>query len=249
MNTSLKALLLERIEVDLEAKGLTPQRTVIQRALGASFAGEIIQPAKFFVAMSREISDLGTVIFEAIQNVVSSVEIQIDGHLVGDVLQVFDLGFDPVLNSMVAGFGPKNAQVQGHDSASERLRQHGESTRRRRKLDVRLTLEKIMQDKSRHSGFTLQNYGQIGMVQQGQTNSVGSSTVNLGAAEKESFREILRSISERLDGLELPQADKDELREVAQDAGAELEKAKPNGRKLTALISIFAHRQGHQRAR
>lgn len=134
MNTPLKALLLERIEVDLEAKGLTPQQTVFQRALSASFAGEVMQPGKFFAAMSQEVSNLGTVIFEAIQNVLSGVEMQVDDDLVGEVLQVFDLGFDPVLNSLVTSFGPKNTQVSPTgrafrfaDSRTGSLQQFGRS--------------------------------------------------------------------------------------------------------------------------
>jgi hypothetical protein len=69
------ALLNEQVSVDLRAGGMDEQRQIMQRALARSFAGEVIQPGRLYMATRCEVSNVGNVIFESIKKIAECGEL------------------------------------------------------------------------------------------------------------------------------------------------------------------------------
>lgn len=164
-----------------------------------------------------------------------------DNLSVDQLLQIFDSEFESVLGGIRVGFGPDSAKLRGSVDASGRLDSHADDIRRAKKLEIKLLVEKIMKEESKRSSgptFVFQN-SPVGVFQAGETNAVTNSTINIGAGEKETLRETLRAIADRLVEIEsLTQVQRTELREVALEAETELAKPKSNWTKLRGLLSV-----------
>jgi hypothetical protein len=104
--SNVESLLREQIDIDLHLQGFRPP-AFSQRALAKSFGGEVIQPAKFALVVSNEISLLATTITEAIKKVIQKVQVSPYDALVEDLLRVYDDEFKPCLND-IQKFGVDN---------------------------------------------------------------------------------------------------------------------------------------------
>jgi len=238
----LKALLDEQVSVDLRASGMDEQRRIMQRALAQSFAGEVIQPSRLYMATRGEVSKIGIAIFESIKKVAESGELPRGEDSVNELVQFFDSKFNPLASGIRTGLGTNFTSMRAGAIPADQFDEHTEDVRRSEKLKIKLLMAKIMRDQSKSASttttFTIEN-SQIGILQTGETNSVASSTISLGAPETESLRQTLREIAERLGSIEsLDERQREELREVALDAEAELRKEKPNASKLRGLLPV-----------
>jgi hypothetical protein len=220
------------------------QRSIMQRALAGalSVSGDYIQLGAFLAMMNREATALGTTIAGSIQKVLNSLPVRRDEQLAPCLLAEFDAAFEPLAAQMRDGFG-KNRQTLGHSAgADERFWSFVEDVRRDKKQEIRLMVEKMAKDNaSRDSARINIEHSNVGFVQAGSGNVARIGSINISSADAAAVIGILHRIEERIGTLEeISEADKSELREIAGDAAAELSKERPNGFKLTALISALA---------
>jgi hypothetical protein len=234
-------LLDEQLSVDLRTGRMDHQRDIVQRALGQSFGGEVLQPSKFYMAMCGEVSKVGSTIFESIQKIANSTELPGDEESVDELLRFFDLKFNPIVEGIREGLGTNFAKLRANPSPTERFNAHADGVRQSEKLKIKLLMTKIMKDDSSRTKpptFTFQN-SPVAVLQVGDRNVASTGTISIGAVEKDKIKQAMRAIGDRLDKIEsLSSIQKTELQEVASETEVELSKPTSNWTRVRGLLSV-----------
>lgn len=241
--SNVESLLREQIDIDLRLQAFRPP-AFGQRALAKSFGGEVIQPAKFALAISNEISLLATTITEAIKKVIQKVQVPPYDALVEDLLCVYDDEFKSCLND-IEKFGVDNlARIsagsaglvpQWFDDKASLARAVGQ-------MEIKLVAAELRERSSQPRGsvtLTIQN-SQVGVVQTGDQANVIASTISFTAEQKQKLTVALTELREKLDAVEsMTPTTRGELREIALEVEKELAKEKPNNAKVGGLLSMI----------
>jgi hypothetical protein len=217
------------------------QRHIMQRALAQSFAGEVIQPSRLYMATRGEVSKIGTAIFESIKKVADSGELPRGEDSINELLQFFDSKFNPIVSEIRTGLGTNFTNMRAGAIPADQFDEHTEDVRRSEKLEIKLLMAKIMRDESNRKNslmFTFNN-SPVAVLQVGDKNLANAGPININAADKEKIKEALRTLSERIANIEeLNSVQKTELREVVTETEAELSKETSNWMRVRGLLSV-----------
>jgi hypothetical protein len=244
---NVESLLREQIDVDLRLQGFRPtdsgQRTVSQRVLARSINAGGLQPAKFAVNVSNEISLFARTIAEAMEKVLEKVQVAPYAALTEDLLHVYDDEFTACLK-MIEDFAVRNEQTPDH---VVRLPPHwfgdkASLAQANGQMKIKLLAAELDERASRREGgvtLTIKD-SQVGVVQTGDQSSVVSSTISFTNEQKQELNVALQELREKLNTVEsMSPTTRDELREIALDVETELAKTKPNGTKVKGLLSMI----------
>jgi hypothetical protein len=241
--SNVESLLREQIDIDLRLQGFRPPRFG-QRALGKSFGGQVIQPAKFAHALSNEISLLATTVTEAMKKVLQKAQVLPYDGMVDDLLQVYNDEFEPGVDN-IKQFGVKTlTQISGGtaDSAPKWLNENASLAQATGQMEIKLVAAELGERASQRQGIvtlTIQN-SQVGIVQTGDQANVVASTISFTTEQKQELTVALRELREKLDTVKsMSPTTRAELREIALEVETELAKTKPNHAKVGGLLSMI----------
>ncbi len=231
----------EQIDVDLRLNQFRPPRFV-QRALGKSFGGETLQPAKLAVALWGEIDLLGSVALDGIRKVLGKVKVEPYESVAEDLLGVFESEVDPSMDDIRRYGGESLAKVSGN-TGDDWFYPKANVVRAAWKMEIKLMGAEIMESgrsaKPQVTSFTIQN-SNVGVIQTGDGSSVVGTTLKFTHAEKEELGKALGELRDRLEKVEsLSDVARVELCEVTVDVDTELAKPKPNSTKVRGLLSMI----------
>jgi len=247
--SNVESLLREQVDIDLRLQGFRPAssspRVVSQRVLVRSIDAGGIQPAKFAVAVSNEISLLATTITEAMKKVLQKVQVAPDAALVNDLLHMYEQEFTEGLKIIKDFAVSKETQqpadrrvrlpLQWFDEKASLAQAVGQ-------MEIKLAAAELEERASRRYSdviLTIQN-SQVGVLQTGDQANVISSTVSFTKEQKQELSVALQELRKKLDTVEsLSPTSRAELREIALEVETELAKTKPNHAKVGGLLSMI----------
>lgn len=239
---NVESLVREQINIDLKLQGLRPPGFG-QRALAKSFGGEVIQPGRFALALSDEITLLAKTITEAMKKVLQKVQLSAYDKLTDDLLHLYDDEFNPCL-ATIRTFGVDNLRrISGSSgsSAPQWFDEKANLAKAAGQMEIKLAAAEVGERALQRGSVTLtiQN-SQVGVVQTGDKGSVVGSTINFTTEQKQELTIALRELREKLDTVEsMSPTTRAELREIALEVETELAKAKPNHAKVGGLLSMI----------
>jgi hypothetical protein len=246
--SNVESLLRGQIGIDLQLQGFRPPssapRTVGQRVLSRSIDGGGVQPAKFAVAVSNEISLLATTITEAMKKVIQKVQVTPYAALAEDLLRVYDEEFTACLKTIkdfAVTKDPEQPPYQRANLPPQWFDEKASLAQGVGQMEIKLLAAELEERASRRDGgvtLTIQN-SQVGILQTGDKANVISSTVSLTTEQKQELNVALRELCEKLDTVEsMSPTTRAELREIALEVESELAKTKPNHAKIGGLLSM-----------
>jgi hypothetical protein len=248
--SNIESLLRGQIDIDLQLQGFRPpstsSRTISQRVLNRSINAGGLQPAKFAVNVSNEISLVQNTITEAMKKVLSKVQVAPYDALADDLLHLYDEEFTACLNT-IRDFAVREEQHEQSQQQLDRVRippqwfdEKANLARGVGEMEIKVLAAELEERASRRNAVTMTiTNSQVGIVQTGDQASVVSSTVSLTTEQKQELNVALQELCEKLDTVEsMSPTTRGELREIALEVESELAKPKPNHARIKGLLTM-----------